>query len=756
MNRQYRPLRPARRFPSEDDEPQPPTVTWKREKVKLACNNCRLKKSAVRVTPHVKPANLFRKAELRFECDGQRPVCGACVKRGSACVFLDSTRHLLNASLASAASPDSSGAELLSILQTGPESHVREVLGQLRAGEDIPKILNSWKERNRLAALSVLDESNIPLFSPPDQESLEFELMIRHPVSYPTPTSLEGCLYSPSTSQGAKLLLTLRPYNEKYVTCGPGSLLLGILTYMFSVIHRDAQIPLASQSQTFDSDNPLSTRNSTGTANTPTSIQQPPAESYWALRLREAHFSDWTDVPITNDEAIRVASLYLEIDHPLLGLFDADLFVQDLVSGRSRFCSRFLVEAFLSWAHLEHGSDQPTTTELLLAAAATRWEDGQVLDSLPSVQALQLLSLTTCFLGQGSVSKEFLHQSIMMGSRMNLLPSRSGSAEQAPPFEEDRRAVSQAAWGLFSFATYNSFHCQQLELGPLHPPNLPHPAQPSQPKPSEAPEPSTPDHLGATFPSLSRLWVIVHDVLGQGLKESKRPLSERYDLNYINSALARLLAWAEDLPAALARGNRITHHGLILHIYFHAAVLFILRPLIILRKGENSLALPAVSTCAAPLVAKASVNQLKRLTIIYQSHFQEKAPTVLWHTACLYVANAACRDSADDPTRWHFFDIAIQGYTLLAPRFPIVIAIIKALMMIALSTDLITNQEAFRLVDLLQGKDRMHFRYIAEPTKTCVLVDLDMAISDANAAQVDKLAQRFDELALLDELTEVA
>jgi hypothetical protein len=129
---------------------------------------------------------------------------------------------------------------------------------------------------------------------------------------------------------------------------------------MSSDIRRDAQISLASQTQPFDSDDPLSTRDSTGTANTPTSIQQPPAESYWALRLREAHFSDWTDVPITNDEAIRVASLYLEIDHPLLGLFDADLFVQDLVSGRSRFCSRFLVEAFLSWAFvswLAHDND---------------------------------------------------------------------------------------------------------------------------------------------------------------------------------------------------------------------------------------------------------------------------------------------------------------------------------------------------------------------------------------------------------------
>lgn len=185
-------------------------------------------------------------------------------------------------------------------------------------------------------------------------------------------------------------------------------------------------------------------------------------------------------------------------------------------------------------------------------------------------------------------------------------------------------------------------------------------------------------------------------------------------------------------------------------------MLFILRPLIVLRKGENSLALPAVSICAAPLVAEASANQLKRLTIIYQSHFQEKAPTVLWHTACLYVANAACQAPDGDPTRWHFFDIAIQGYTLLAPRFPIVIAIVKALMMIALSANLITNQEAFRLVDMLQDKDKMNYRSIAEPTKTCVLVDLDTAISNAQAAHVDKLAQRFDELALLDELTEVA
>jgi hypothetical protein len=398
--------------------------------------------------------------------------------------------------MASAASLDGDGAELLSILRKGPENHIREVLAQLRAGEDIPKILGNWKERSRLAALSVLDESNIPLFSPPDQESLEFELMTRHPILYPTPASLEGCLYSPPTSQGTKLLLTLRPYDQA-----------------------NFQSRRGAESQTFAADDQMSVLDSAETANTPTSTQPPPIDSHWTLRLRQARFSDWTDVPMANDEAIRVASLYLEVDHPLLGLFDVDLFLQDLLNVRSRFCSRFLVEAFLSWSFLEHGSDQAKTTEMLLATATKKWEDGQVLDSLPNVQALQLLSLTTCFLSQGNASKEFLHQSILMGSRMNLLSSRSDSVLQAPPFEEDRKAMSQAAWGLFAFATYNSFHCQQLELGGLHPPNLPLPAQDAQLRPAETPDSSSPTHLGATFPALCRLWIIVHDVLGQWLKE---------------------------------------------------------------------------------------------------------------------------------------------------------------------------------------------------------------------------------------------
>jgi hypothetical protein len=55
-------------------------------------------------------------------------------------------------------------------------------------------------------------------------------------------------------------------------------------------------------------------------------------------------------VPVTNQAAARVLSLYLVTDHYILGFFDVDLFLDDLVSGNERFCSPLLVNALLSWA----------------------------------------------------------------------------------------------------------------------------------------------------------------------------------------------------------------------------------------------------------------------------------------------------------------------------------------------------------------------------------------------------------------------
>lgn len=55
----------------------------------------------------------------------------------------------------------------------------------------------------------------------------------------------------------------------------------------------------------------------------------------------------WTRVPISDDFAARVLSSYLVRDHPIIGLFDADLFLDDLVGKCLDFCSPLLVSALM-------------------------------------------------------------------------------------------------------------------------------------------------------------------------------------------------------------------------------------------------------------------------------------------------------------------------------------------------------------------------------------------------------------------------
>lgn len=67
-------------------------------------------------------------------------------------------------------------------------------------------------------------------------------------------------------------------------------------------------------------------------------------------RLEVVNFANWTHVSIDNSEAAAAVSRYLELDHPVLGLFDAELFLEDLCSYETRFCSELLVNSLLSWA----------------------------------------------------------------------------------------------------------------------------------------------------------------------------------------------------------------------------------------------------------------------------------------------------------------------------------------------------------------------------------------------------------------------
>jgi hypothetical protein len=72
--------------------------------------------------------------------------------------------------------------------------------------------------------------------------------------------------------------------------------------------------------------------------------------SYQGNRLRALDIKLWTAVTVSNEFAIGALRLFLEIDQPFLGIFDVDLFIEDLVEPRARFCSRLLVNSLLCWA----------------------------------------------------------------------------------------------------------------------------------------------------------------------------------------------------------------------------------------------------------------------------------------------------------------------------------------------------------------------------------------------------------------------
>jgi hypothetical protein len=70
---------------------------------------------------------------------------------------------------------------------------------------------------------------------------------------------------------------------------------------------------------------------------------------YVDARLNNLNIWQWTSVPISDSLAMRTISFYLVNEHPILALFDSELFIRDLVAGEGRFCSPLLVSSVLAW-----------------------------------------------------------------------------------------------------------------------------------------------------------------------------------------------------------------------------------------------------------------------------------------------------------------------------------------------------------------------------------------------------------------------
>jgi hypothetical protein len=358
MDRRYKPLRPAIPSPTASESGQgsrsqsQSSAPFKRKRVqvKVACDICRLKKSAV---SELLPWYLLllcldvpaywicawraclQDCFIPLKCDGQRPVCTSCQKRGTACYFGGKPAESSDTSPSltpNEADRANDAADLIDLLASVPPEEALDMLVELRSNSDMSAALKQIKFSRDLQ-----DYSQPSFFPPPDQDSVEFELMTCHPILYPASVPLDfphasAPLKSQPPSQTDGVEIDLYGGSHSGVSPNPSSL-AGFRDPAESPLG-DVPMPVAPP------------------------LEVPIFQALCDPRLEGISFANWTEVPVNDLEASQAISDYLRLDHPILGLFDADLFLDDISNNRTRFCSSLLVNSLLSWAYVRSITSQ--------------------------------------------------------------------------------------------------------------------------------------------------------------------------------------------------------------------------------------------------------------------------------------------------------------------------------------------------------------------------------------------------------------
>jgi hypothetical protein len=182
--------------------------------------------------------------------------------------------------------------DFVEAIRNAPDDEVLTIVRRLRSTESFPAAMSLYQ--GRIGGPSLLSEhASARAVMPWIETGTELDLVMLHPTTYPI-------LEPPSPSSIASASL------------------------------------LGGSTQ------------STSSSRTPMSPSEPSA--YCDPRLELLTVSYWTQIPIDNGLAAQTISHFLQTDHPVLGFFDADLFLRDLVGQGSNFCSSFLFHSVMSLA----------------------------------------------------------------------------------------------------------------------------------------------------------------------------------------------------------------------------------------------------------------------------------------------------------------------------------------------------------------------------------------------------------------------
>ncbi|GJC96017.1 C6 zinc finger domain containing protein [Colletotrichum higginsianum] len=188
----------------------------------------------------------------------------------------------------------------------------------------------------------------------------------------------------------------------------------------------------------------------------------------------------------------------------------------------------------------------------------------------------------------------------------------------------------------------------------------------------------------------------------------------------------------------------------LLLIYHHLAIMDLFRPLLQHNGApRQQLSIFQSEESTPDAVYAASVKQLKRIVISYRHNHPESSYSFFWHSALLYLANATLTEvtvTGHTPD-WRFYlRLCMACYQTLYTGFRLAKGITLSLLSMALEKGAMDTPQARAIRKDLELRGKHHT--IPDEVPVYWVVDLDLAVTDPSAAQVENLVQRFRELQL--------
>ncbi|KAI0805335.1 hypothetical protein GGR55DRAFT_690676 [Xylaria sp. FL0064] len=660
----------------------------------------------------------------KTKCDGVRPACGNCAKRGTTvCVYPE---RLMNGQKAT---------EFVELLRSSPEDHSNALLKSLRENHNNSSVISHFKRATSESGCFPKSDD----WESTNLSSLEGELMANNSKSFPT--------LPPITPASLARSNLLHPW--------PSDSLPGRLNPM------DVGPPIIAPSEYPEA-------------------QGHPVE-YCDEGLQYLQVSFWTDMKISNDFAARVISIYIKTDHPLLGLFDTRLFINDLINQRTNYCSKFLFHAVMylgcqMYSTFDESAIQYASGFCQIAEALWKFER----DSYPAMAGAILLSISLLGHGKDHDVLHYASNAMRMGTRLGLFgcgarPAGGGACPSKMSVTDDElSAQCYAAWGVFNWNVMISvFNRQPGSETPASLPTVPIPgeaendrsgdktADSDQSMDGERERDGDDDNVMAeeviirrTFPVLCNFWRIVHKARWIYYPVQESPPSHLRE-TLVEYVYRELLAWVETVPSFFLQKEQNPHYLLVFHIWLHTAILDMWQPFIYKDNNEVPLLKTFSARDRTPDAAYgASVNQLKRLIVEYRSKHAASTYSLLWHNGLIYLANAMLR--CTDP-EWHMYLLlCIYGYERLNRTYRMSEVVAQGLLSMTMRDTNMAGSEAYKIMDELRERGLIHVQEdLEDKIRATFMVDLNLALTNPEAARAESMASDFIDLVTFQDLVDL-